>query len=173
MEVTADELSDLLGMEGYVVAEGAVVEASELRDDTVDHGLGEDAVALEDRALLLQTVGRGCAAVGQGLQFDQFLFVDFVVDIHGYIRPGGHLQSTGHLQSVEQSYTDACKHLIGISRTVGRPNLKGLLAAGVIAPFGSSGLALWHISTPEVQPSGTRTSTERLRSPQQIFVGAS
>ena len=97
MEVPADELGDLLGMEGYVVAEGAVVEASELRDDTVDHGLGEDAVALKDSALQLQTVGRGCAAVGQGLQFSQFLFVDFVVDIHGYICAVSHVQSIGHL----------------------------------------------------------------------------
>ena len=34
MEVPADEFSDLLRMEGYVVAERAVIETSELRNDT-------------------------------------------------------------------------------------------------------------------------------------------
>lgn len=65
MEVAADELSDLLGMKGYVLTEGAVVETSELLDDTIDHGLGEDAVVFKDLTLLLQTVGRGSTAVGQ------------------------------------------------------------------------------------------------------------
>ena len=65
MEVAADEFGDLLRMEGYVVAERAVIETSELRDDTIDHGLGEDAVVFKDLTLLLQTVGRGSTAVGQ------------------------------------------------------------------------------------------------------------
>lgn len=85
MEVAADELSDLLGMESYVVAERAVIETSELRNDTIDHSLGEDAVLLKDCTLLLQTVGGGSTAVRQRLQFGQFLLIGFIVDIHSHI----------------------------------------------------------------------------------------
>ena len=154
MEVAADEFGDLLRMEGYVVAERAVIETSELRDDSVDHSLGEDAVFLKDYTLLLQAVGRSRTAVGQRLQFCQFLLIGLVMDVHGHIGAVGHFQSIRHLQSVEQTYADTCKHLIRISRTVGRPDLKGLLATRVI-------VALWLLGIGFVTHIHARGPAER------------
>jgi hypothetical protein len=49
MEVSANEFGDFFRMQGYVVTERAVVEASELLDNTVDHSPGEDAVSLTQK----------------------------------------------------------------------------------------------------------------------------
>lgn len=49
---------------GDVGAEGAVVEGAEGTDDTINHGGAEDSIFLVDLALLLETIGRGHAAVG-------------------------------------------------------------------------------------------------------------
>ena len=91
MEVSANKLGDFFGMESNVMAEGAVVETSELRDDAVNHSLGEDAVLLKDRTLLFQTVGGSRTAVGQRLQFCEFMLIGLVVDIHSHIGAVRHL----------------------------------------------------------------------------------
>lgn len=48
-----------------------------------------------------------------------------------------------------------------------------LRVVSMSAGIGLPGLISLHMSVLAVQPRGTRTSTERLRSPQQTLVGAS
>ena len=86
----------------------------------------------------------------------------------------GHIEGIGHLKAVTAGHTQTGQQLVEVGGAVGRAHLHGLLDGGVeVARAFLLRVGDAHMSTSAVQPSGTRTSTERLRSPQQTFVGAS
>ena len=114
LEVLVDELRGALGIVLDVVAQGAVVEGTQLGDDTIDHVSAEHAVLLKCGTQLLQTVGTGNAAVGQTVELVEACSVGGIVDVHVNVGLLGQLQSIFHLKAVAAGYAQAGKQLIDV-----------------------------------------------------------
>ena len=128
---TLDEGGNFARFVGEVGTEGAVAVGAELVERAVDGGGRKDAVRLEDVAALLETIGRGGAAVGQlGKALHKFGLiggVDVDIDVGGAC----HFEGIGHFKAVASRHANAGQQLIDVGRTVGIADLHRLFAARV------------------------------------------
>ena len=142
MEILADEIDEVRRMKGDIVAEGTVVESTEVADDAVDHGGTEDSIFLVDLTLLLETVGRSHAAVWQLCQFGKAVGIGLVVDIDINIRPFGHVEGVGHLEAMAAGDTKSGDELVNIGRAVGGTHLDSLFHRSIVVFGALEGIGL-------------------------------
>ena len=114
LEVLVDELGSALGIVLDVVTQGAVVEGTQLLDDTVDHVGTEDVPLLEGSTQLLQAFGTGDAAVGQAVEFVKAFSVGGIVDVDVHIGLGSEFEGILHLEAVAAGYAQASQQLIDV-----------------------------------------------------------
>ena len=104
---TLDEGGDFARFVGQVGTEGAIAVGAEFVERAVDGGGRKDAVRLEDVAALLETIGRGGAAVGQlgeALHEGGLIGgVDVDIDVGGAC----HFEGIGHFKAVASRHANA------------------------------------------------------------------
>ena len=96
-----------------------------------------------------------------------------LVDVHSDIGVLSELLSIIDLEAVAYCRTDTSQQEVDVSRAVGGTELDRLLIGVALLAGRFEGVDDAGISTSALQPRGTRTRAERLRSPQHTVVGAS
>ena len=130
MEVAGDELQDLLGRVLDVATQGGVVESSQLGDDAIDHGGGEDTMLLEDCTLAVEAGSGGDTRVGKLGQGGQAVGILGGMDVDIDVGVAGYVKGVGHLETVTAGDTQAGKELVEVGGAVGGTHLDSLLLAG-------------------------------------------
>ena len=127
VEVCLHEFLDGLRVVLDVATQSAVIERTELLDDTINHSLAEHTFFLVHGTLTLKTLGRSPATVRQLCQLFQFTGICRVVYIQINVCVVCHLESIVQLETMTTCHAQTCDKLIQVGTSVRRAHLYGLL----------------------------------------------